>query len=77
MKRELKEEEQHSIYSDTTETETFCRMFDYLFDCMNTHYLYEAEHKRKEALGPYCSVDDPRLKIIVCVSVIVILYALF
>ena len=63
VKRECGIEQQSSIYSDTTETERFCRIYNHLFDCLNTCHLYEAEHKRNEALKAYSSKDDPRLKV--------------
>ena len=62
MKRETRTDQEPPIYSDTSETETFCRKFNYLFDCMNTRHLYEAKHKRNEALKAYSSKEDPRLK---------------
>ena len=50
-----------SIYSDTTETERFCRIFNRLFDCMNTRNLYESDQKRNDDLKPYTCKDDTRL----------------
>ena len=32
-----------SVYKDTRETELFCRMLNYLFDCMNTRNLYDTK----------------------------------
>ena len=61
--RESKDNQDESIYDDTTETEKFCRYFNYLFDCLNTRQLYEAEHKRNDAMLPYKSKDDLRLKV--------------
>uniref|UniRef100_A0A1X7TZ77 Uncharacterized protein n=2 Tax=Amphimedon queenslandica TaxID=400682 RepID=A0A1X7TZ77_AMPQE len=60
--RKSKEKQDTSIYDDTTETEKFCRYFNYLFDCLNTRQLYEAEDKRNDAMLPYKSKDDLRLK---------------
>ena len=34
-----------------------------LFDCFNTRHLFEAEHKRNDALLPYTSKEDSRLKV--------------
>jgi hypothetical protein len=51
-----------SVYKDTFETERFCRMFNYLFDCLNTQNLYEAEHKRNDALMAYTAQNDSRLQ---------------
>ena len=62
--RTLDYSETSSIYSDTLETERFCRMFNCLFDCLNTRNLYEGEHKRNENLNAYTSKDDHRLKVI-------------
>ena len=64
MQREAREDLCQSVYKDMTETECFCRMFNYLFDCLNTRHLYEAEHKRNDALLSYTSPDDPRLKVL-------------
>lgn len=47
----------------TTETETFVRNFDRLFDCLNGRSLSEWRTKNKPDLKPYTSVDDDRLKV--------------
>ena len=63
MQRETMEQQYQSVYKDTSETKRFCRMFNYLFDCLNTRHLFEAEHKRNDTLLPYKSKDDSRLKV--------------
>ena len=52
-----------SVYKNTRETELFCQMLNYLFDCMNTRNLYEAKNNRNDALLPYTFKDDPRLEV--------------
>ena len=63
MQRETMEQQYQSVYKDTSETERFCQMFKYLFDCLNTRHLLEAEHKHNDTLLPYKSKDDSRLKV--------------
>ena len=57
------EQQYQSVYKDTSETERFCQMFKYLFDCLNTRHLLEAEHKHNDTPLPYKSKDDSRLKV--------------
>lgn len=52
-----------SVYGDTTETETFCLMFNRLFDCFNARHLMEASQKANDDLKPYSTMDDIRLKV--------------
>lgn len=47
----------------TTETETFVRNFDRLFDCLNVRSLSEWKAKAKPDLKPYSSPDDSRLTV--------------
>ena len=46
-----------------TETETFVRQFDRLFDCLNVRSLSEWKAKAKPDLKPYTSPDDSRLTV--------------
>ena len=66
--RKIEPPEAGSVYKDTSETERFCRIFNHLFDCLNTRNLYEADHKRNPALKPYTSKDDERLKVHACIA---------
>ena len=60
--REL-DSDDNGVYSDTSETEKFCRMFNRFFDCLNTRNLFEATQKRNEDLRAYRYPDDDRLKV--------------
>lgn len=58
-----------SQYQDTNETEKFCRMFNRLFNCLNTRNLYEPDQKRNDDLRP-----DTRLEVIhTCNNVLIII----
>ena len=61
--RQLSINPSSSVYSDTTETEKFCLMFNRLFDCFNTRHLMEATQKANDDLKPYSTMDDIRLKV--------------
>ena len=56
-------ESERNYWNETLETERFCRMLDYFFDCLNTRNLLEAKLKRKPQLGPYFKPSDYRLKV--------------
>ena len=48
---------------DTSETESFVRLMDTFFDCMNVRSTVEGTRKLKPNLKPYYSQDDDRLKV--------------
>jgi hypothetical protein len=60
--RQIESNSGMSVYSDTSGTETFCTMFNRLFDCFNTRHLLEATQKANDDLRPYTYADDIRLK---------------
>ena len=47
----------------TSETETFVRHFDRLFDCLNVRSLSEWKTKAKPDRKPYTRPDDSRLEV--------------
>lgn len=49
---------------ETTETRTFLRMIDQLFDCLNVRSKLEGKLKRKESRLPYTSPNDHRFKVV-------------
>ncbi len=46
-----------------SETEKFSKMFDKIFDCLNTRRIGEGKEKRKPDLDSYTSINDKQFDV--------------
>ena len=56
-----------------TETERFCRKFNKFFDCFNVRSLAEGLYKLNPDVEPYKSAEDPRLKVLYILFILLLL----